>query len=128
MTEWMVDAACVEVGPGLFYPRGEGGFNEYDEARKVCGACPVQVDCLEYALEVDDRHGMWGGLTPNERAKVAKGRRRPRGKARQADIELLASWNDRGPRTRDDFAASLGITPAAFEQRLARARRRVRAA
>jgi WhiB family redox-sensing transcriptional regulator len=127
MTEWMEHAACVDVGPGLFYPRGDSGSTEYEDARRVCGSCPVQGECLEYALEVDDRHGMWGGLTPNERAKVAKHRRRP-SKIREADVELLTAWADRGPRTREDFAANLGITVDAFDQRLARARRRVRAA
>ena len=29
--------------------------------------CPIRTRCLQEALERDDQHGIWGGLTPNER-------------------------------------------------------------
>lgn len=42
----------------------------WDRAREVCGSCTVRADCLAFALryeELEDRWGMYAGLTPNER-------------------------------------------------------------
>jgi len=43
-----------------------------DAARAVCVGCPVRLDCLHEAFNVeqrdgDDIYGMFGGLTPAER-------------------------------------------------------------
>jgi len=35
------------------------------EAKRVCRSCEVQAECLEYALENDERFGIWGGC-PSE--------------------------------------------------------------
>lgn len=57
-------------------------------AKKVCEECPVREICLEVALQFergkagDMRHGVWGGHTPEERARIA---RRLRGTRRQPD-------------------------------------------
>ena len=32
----------------------------------------VRQDCLEYALENDERFGIWGGLSERERRKLKK--------------------------------------------------------
>lgn len=45
-------------------------------ARLICSTCPVRQACLEYALEVEEPYGIWGGLDEKERAKVL-GQRRP---------------------------------------------------
>jgi hypothetical protein len=39
----------------------------YEMGRVVCSTCPVWEECLEAG--VDERWGMWGGLTPKERKK-----------------------------------------------------------
>lgn len=39
-------------------------------ARTWCMVCPVQPDCLATALGNRERHGVWGGLTPRERARL----------------------------------------------------------
>ena len=51
----------------------------YEEARAVCDACPVKIECLAAAFDIEGltaatqyRHGMWGGLTPAERAERAR--------------------------------------------------------
>ncbi|MER5822150.1 WhiB family transcriptional regulator [Streptomyces mirabilis] len=38
-----------------------------DEAKAICGSCPVKKACFDYALDNEIRHGMWGGLTEDER-------------------------------------------------------------
>ena len=37
------------------------------EAIKGCRACPVQEACFDYALESNQKHGIWGGSLPSER-------------------------------------------------------------
>lgn len=36
-------------------------------AKAMCARCPVKTVCFEYALETDQRHGIWGGTSPDER-------------------------------------------------------------
>jgi len=36
-------------------------------AKKLCTLCPIQKQCFEYALKNDERHGIWGGTSPDER-------------------------------------------------------------
>ena len=71
-----VRIACRETDPDAFFPeetKERGG--SYTQAKKLCAACPVQKLCLEFALVNDEHIGLWGGLTPGERAKL-KGRGR----------------------------------------------------
>ena len=42
------------------------------EAKKVCVSCDVRGECLEYALEKDERFGIWGGLSERERRKLKR--------------------------------------------------------
>lgn len=35
--------------------------------KRICGRCPVRHDCLEDALSRNERDGVWGGLTTEER-------------------------------------------------------------
>jgi hypothetical protein len=39
--------------------------------REVCGRCPVRSQCLHTALVSGEAWGIWGGLTPDERAEIA---------------------------------------------------------
>jgi WhiB family redox-sensing transcriptional regulator len=78
--EWMEDAACRGKGPDRWFPaqRGEtrrgAGRRAFAKARAVCALCPVRVDCLAYAEKLGEEHGMWGGLTPDERHQRRKDR------------------------------------------------------
>lgn len=40
------------------------------EAKRLCGTCPVRTECLDYANDNDEREGIWGGMTPQERGKT----------------------------------------------------------
>tara|TARA_R110000772_G_scaffold168377_1_gene280160 strand:- start:469 stop:732 length:264 start_codon:yes stop_codon:yes gene_type:complete len=42
----------------------------FRDARKLCAICPVQKECLEYAVIAEEAHGLWGGLSPKERRKL----------------------------------------------------------
>lgn len=43
------------------------------EVRHVCLNCPVRPECLQYALDHNERSGIWGGLSEGERAKLFGG-------------------------------------------------------
>lgn len=66
-------AKCAEVeDKDLFFPD-----NRKQEAERLlqlkamCESCIHRMECLEYALEKQIPHGIWGGSTPAERdAKV----------------------------------------------------------
>jgi Transcription factor WhiB len=38
-------------------------------AKMICSGCPVRNDCLDYSIKTDDRWGIMGGLTPQERRR-----------------------------------------------------------
>ena len=55
--------ACEDAAdPDLWYRRGSE-----EEAKAVCGGCPVRIECLEYAVASDEEYGIWGGFDPGER-------------------------------------------------------------
>ena len=39
-------------------------------AEVFCNTCDVKQLCLEYALDGDERFGVWGGKTPKQRIEV----------------------------------------------------------
>ncbi len=61
---WADDAACLYAEPETFFPdKGQS----VEPAKKVCKDCPVQPQCLAYALDTRQPEGVWGGMSPNER-------------------------------------------------------------
>lgn len=40
------------------------------EAKSFCHACPVMLECLNYALVRHERFGVWGGMTGEERKRA----------------------------------------------------------
>lgn len=68
---WMQRAACRGVANtlDLFFPsRGES----LTEAKAVCRECPVQAECLDYAMINHEAHGVWGGLSERERRRLRR--------------------------------------------------------
>jgi WhiB family transcriptional regulator, redox-sensing transcriptional regulator len=65
---WIDQALCAQTDPEAFFP--EKGGSGTRNARKVCLGCDVRGECLEYALEHDERFGVWGGLSERERRKL----------------------------------------------------------
>ena len=74
---WIASARCRGLQPDLFFPPSEDG-EEVEEAKAICGACPVRVECLAYALEANETFGVWGGTTPGERRRLRRISRRTR--------------------------------------------------
>jgi WhiB family redox-sensing transcriptional regulator len=67
---WQDRALCAQTDPEAFFPEKGGSTRE---AKKVCRTCEVRADCLEYALEHDERFGIWGGLSERERRRIKRG-------------------------------------------------------
>jgi len=76
---WRVDAQCRQknavhfFAPAHFERKQEKDARE-SAARALCGTCRVQTACLEYALRVQEPHGIWGGLNELERRRLLRKR------------------------------------------------------
>ena len=69
---WQVKAACRGPQASVFFPPSH--FERKDEketresrAKSICATCPVRQPCLDYAIRIREPHGIWGGLTEEER-------------------------------------------------------------
>lgn len=71
---WRIRAACRDSAPELFFPIGATGLalEQIDAAKAVCARCPVQAECLEFALETNQEAGVWGGASEDERRRLRK--------------------------------------------------------
>ena len=67
--EWQERALCAQTDPEAFFPEKGGSTRE---AKRICQSCEVRDECLEYALEHDERFGIWGGLSERERRRFKK--------------------------------------------------------
>jgi WhiB family transcriptional regulator, redox-sensing transcriptional regulator len=71
---WWEQAACQSSDPELFFPiteRGRSGL-QVSEAKTVCAGCRVRQQCLDYAIDTRQPHGIWGGLSEAERRLIAE--------------------------------------------------------
>ena len=66
---WQDQALCAQTDPEAFFPEKGGSTRE---AKKVCRSCDVRAECLEYALENDERFGIWGGMSERERRRLKR--------------------------------------------------------
>lgn len=71
---WRNLAICRDTDPELFFPVGTTGYAlvQIDRAKQVCGECPVQSECLDYALETNQDSGIWGGTSEEERRQLRR--------------------------------------------------------
>ncbi len=60
------DHAAVRENINLMMPDGESHAT-LALPKRICGGCPVQDDCLDWALATNEPHGVWGGLSAHER-------------------------------------------------------------
>jgi WhiB family redox-sensing transcriptional regulator len=66
---WQDQALCAQTDPEAFFPEKGGSTRE---AKRVCRSCEVRAECLEYALENDERFGIWGGMSERERRRLKR--------------------------------------------------------
>lgn len=68
--DWVLDALCAQTDPEAFFPEGKGGST--NAAKQLCARCPVRALCLQYALDTHIMHGVWGGVSPRDRARLLR--------------------------------------------------------
>jgi WhiB family redox-sensing transcriptional regulator len=71
--KWWDHGACKGLNSGMFYPDDEASAVS---AKAVCESCAVQSTCLEHALTIREKAGVWGGATERDRRRIIRQRRK----------------------------------------------------
>ena len=73
---WRDHALCRDTDPDLFFPVGTTGqaLVTIDHAKRVCGSCVVNRECLDFALQTNQDSGIWGGHSEEERRVIRRRR------------------------------------------------------
>jgi WhiB family redox-sensing transcriptional regulator len=71
---WRARAACRFCPPELFFPGETPGIAHEctEQAKRVCRACEVRNECLDFALESRQEYGIWGGTDEKERGRIRR--------------------------------------------------------
>jgi WhiB family redox-sensing transcriptional regulator len=71
--QWRRQAACRDLDAEMFFPsKGQPTL----PAKTVCASCPVREPCLDYAMTIGERFGIWGGTSERERKQLRRRHRR----------------------------------------------------
>jgi WhiB family redox-sensing transcriptional regulator len=72
------NAACAYTSnPDKFFPKNQKEFEDNSHLTLgLCGSCIEREACLQFALDNDEEHGVWGGLSPAQRERIAPKRER----------------------------------------------------
>ncbi|MGH8897059.1 MAG: WhiB family transcriptional regulator [Egibacteraceae bacterium] len=70
---WFDRAACAGMDTTRFFPASADPDNWDHQARDACAACPVQVECLDWALAHGEL-GIWGGIDEHGRTRLRRTR------------------------------------------------------
>jgi WhiB family redox-sensing transcriptional regulator len=71
LTRWHDRALCAGMDYRVFFPVS-GESRKTAQAKQVCAACPVSVQCLALAMDTGTLHGIFGGMTPMERRALRR--------------------------------------------------------
>ncbi len=66
----MDEGACSGHAGAMFPLPGDDAA--IAAAKALCAVCPVQIDCLEWALRHREEHGVWGGTDEDERRALRR--------------------------------------------------------
>lgn len=64
---WMNRSACHDHPEVNFFPTPGQSLRP---AKAICAECPVQAECLSYAVGAKTLRGVWGGLGERERQHI----------------------------------------------------------
>lgn len=65
---WQEQALCAQADPEAWFPEKGGTARP---AKAICVNCEVREECLQYALDNDERFGVWGGVSERDRRKMS---------------------------------------------------------
>lgn len=68
--------ACVGKPTSWWYPSvGDESPDEGSRrAAEICFSCPVQSECLDYAIRYKENYGIWGGQSSRSRLRIKRRR------------------------------------------------------
>lgn len=69
MENWFKLGNCFGKDTSIFYPE-IGDTQTAKRAVKLCSSCSVKAECLAYALNNNEKFGVWGGFTSRRRRKI----------------------------------------------------------
>jgi WhiB family redox-sensing transcriptional regulator len=74
---WKQQARCKGEPLSTFFIVGpleneKQAHADWFRINELCGKCPVQQECLDYAVKNRIRQGIWGGKTFTQRRKYIK--------------------------------------------------------
>ncbi len=72
VADWRDQAACSGLPHSLFFPVGDDLEVAIANAKRICAICPVTDDCLEFALETNEKAGIWGGTSEEDRKALRR--------------------------------------------------------
>lgn len=78
--KWIIRANCEGEDTNTFYP-APGDVDKLRKAKSICKECKVRMECLQHALDTNERFGIWGGKSARERSLILRAQRllaRPR--------------------------------------------------
>lgn len=67
--QWFKQGNCYGKDTDIFFPE-TGNTQAARKAVVVCKGCPVAAECLSYALNNNEKFGVWGGFTVRRRRKL----------------------------------------------------------
>jgi WhiB family redox-sensing transcriptional regulator len=87
---WKAQGKCqylpVSYADKLFFPDGQRA-DAYKPAKAFCETCPVRLTCSTYAIVYRINWGAWGGMSPTDRRRFARGRRQ----------QIVSAWKKMYP-------------------------------
>lgn len=128
-TDWRDTSSCRKEDPELFFPKGDDGpwLLAIAQAKNVCRSCPVADACLAFAFDQNIGHGIYGGLTDNERRSlrrsITRGNTKPEAAAAKAEAarrpepttpRSLAEYFTLNTRAQDGHLVWTGTTDACY--------------
>jgi WhiB family transcriptional regulator, redox-sensing transcriptional regulator len=72
---WRSAAACRPADPDLFFPVSSSGkaLEQAAQAIAICARCRVRRECLAFAVKTHQMHGVWGGMSEQDRYRLRMG-------------------------------------------------------
>ena len=101
-TSWRGDGACRWYPTDWWFPVSEQASAV---ALDICETCPVLLECMDYGLAHPSLHGVWGGLSENQRHRIRGGKDRNHHEEARRKIELRT---ERRRRTRRATTSTSG--------------------
>lgn len=124
---WRERSACLSDDPELFFPEpspnGKNSValeNQVAQAKAVCASCPVALECLSAAVTMDERFGIFGGKTAQERRALTTVPDTPEVLTVNGRLSSQATVNEfmhlyRNGASAEEIAKRLGKTLVAIE-------------